>query len=202
MSKEAFKHTWYEDLFGLATGSILLGFGIYLLQAGHILTGGTVGLSLLLTRYIHISVSVMYVLVSIPFFFLAIKKKGLVFATRSIINIVVVSYLVSLFPHYISFDVKYTLPVAIIANTILGIGVLAIFRHNSSLGGFNIVALIIQENFKIQAGYVQAVMDLCVLVAGIHIYGLRDSLYSLVGVIILNEILALNHRKDRYIGHS
>lgn len=202
MSADVFKHTWYEDLFGIATGSILLGFGIYLLQSGHILTGGTVGLALLISRYVDLSVSSIYVLVSIPFFFLAIRKKGLVFATRSFINIVVVSYLVSLFPRYIHFEVHNTLAVSIMANTILGIGVLAIFRHNSSLGGFNIVALIVQETFKIQAGFIQAFMDLCVLLAGINIYGIRDIINSLVGVVILNGILALNHRKDRYIGHS
>lgn len=201
-SNDAFKHTWYEDFFGIATGSVLLAIGIYMLQSGHILTGGTVGLALLLTKNIHLSVSVLYDLISIPFFILGIWKKGLIFATRSFINIVVVSYLVSLFPHYITMDHINPLAIAIIANTILGMGLLAIFRHNSSLGGFNITALIAQDMFKIQAGYIQAALDCCVLIAGLASYDTKRILCSLVGVIVLNGILALYHRQDRYVGHS
>jgi uncharacterized membrane-anchored protein YitT (DUF2179 family) len=173
-----------------------------MLQAGHILTGGTVGLSLLLTKYIHLSMSVIYDLVTIPFFILAIWKKGFNFAARSFINVIVVSYFAGQMPHYLHFTVSNHFAAAILANTILGIGVLAIFRHHSSLGGFNVVALIAQENFKIKAGYMQAAMDFCVIAGGYHLYGLKMSLCSLAGVVVLNGILALNHRQDRYVGHS
>ena len=202
MRTDSFRHTWYEDVFGIATGSILLGVGIALLHSGQILTGGTVGLALLLTHYFNFSVSVLYVLISIPFFFLGIWKKGFVFAFRSFLNILLVSYLVAEIPQYLHFQVHNKLVVSILANTILGIGVLAIFRHNSSLGGFNVVALIFQENFKIQAGYVQAVLDFFVLLAGLNLFGLVTTLAGLVGVVILNGILALNHRSDRYVGRS
>ncbi len=202
MSNDAFKHAWYEDLFGIATGSILLAIGIDMLKEGHILTGGTVGLALLLTKTFHLSMSVIYDLISIPFFILGIWKKGFVFASRSFINILIVSYLVSVFPNFIHMDHINPLAVAIIANTILGMGLLAIFRHNSSLGGFNITALIAQDLFKIQAGYVQAALDCFVLIAGLAYYSVKMTLCSLVGVVVLNGILALYHRKDRYIGHS
>ncbi len=202
MRTDSFQHTWYEDVFGIATGSILLSVGISLLHSGEILTGGTVGLALLLTHQLNYSVSVIYVLISIPFFFLGIWKKGLIFAVRSFLNIVLVSYLVSLMPKFLTFHVSNKLVVSILANAILGMGVLAIFRHNSSLGGFNIIALIFQENFKIRAGYVQVVLDSLVLIAGLTVFGLPTTLSSLVGVVILNSILALNHRSDRYVGHS
>lgn len=202
MRTDNFKHTWYEDVFGIATGSILLGLGISLLKSGEILTGGTVGLALLFTQYFSESVSVLYVLISIPFFFLAIWQKGLNFAIRSFLNILLVSYLVSLVPNFLTFKVESKLVVSILANAILGMGVLAIFRHNSSLGGFNIIALIFQDKLKIQAGYVQVVLDSLVLIAGLSVFGLSTTLASLVGVIVLNGILALNHRSDRYVGHS
>ena len=202
MSEDAFKHTWYEDLFGIATGSILLAIGIHMLKEGHILTGGTVGLALLLTKTFHISMSVIYDLISIPFFILGIWKKGWRFATRSFINILVVSYLVSVMPRYIHMDHINPLVIAVVANTILGMGLLAIFRHNSSLGGFNITALIAQDLFKIQAGYIQAALDICVLAAGLIYYDVKATLCSLIGVVVLNGILALYHRQDRYVGHS
>jgi uncharacterized membrane-anchored protein YitT (DUF2179 family) len=196
------KHTWYEDIFGILTGSILLGVGISILHAGDILTGGTVGLALLLCQYFNISLSVMYILISIPFFAIGIWKKGLVFSLRSLVNILLVSYIVDLIPRYIEIKISNDLFASIAANTVLGIGLLAIFRHNSSLGGFGVVALIFQEKLKIQAGYVQATLDLIVLLVGLNVYSFSAIASSLVGVVILNGILVLNHREDRYVGSS
>lgn len=202
MTAESRQHTWYEDFFGLATGSILIAIGIGFMQAGGLLTGGAVGVAQLLAKSTGISLSVMYVLISIPFFALAIWKKGLSFATRSFVNIVFVSYLVDLFPRFVHMTVSNQLVAAVIANTLAGIGVLAVFRHNSSLGGFQVVALIVQEKLKIQAGYIQALIDVAVLACGFTAYGLTATLHSLVGVVIFNGILALNHRPDLYIGRS
>ncbi len=202
MTMESRQHTWYEDFFGLATGSILIAIGIGFMQAGGLLTGGAVGVAQLLAKASGISLSLMYVMISIPFFGLAIWKKGLSFATRSFVNIVFVSYLVDLFPRFVHMTVSNQLAAAVIANTLAGIGVLAVFRHNSSLGGFQVVALIVQEKLKIQAGYIQALIDVAVLAFGFSAYGLTATLHSLIGVIIFNGILALNHRPDLYIGRS
>lgn len=202
MSENTHRHTWYEDLFGLATGSILIAIGIDFMQASHLLTGGTVGISQLITTHFGGSLSIIYVLVSIPFFGLAIWKRGLNFATRSFINIIAVSYLVDFFPRFVTISISNQLAGALIANTLAGIGVLAVFRHNSSLGGFNVIALMAQDRLKVQAGYVQALMDLGVLLLGLSVYGLSPTAYSLFGVIVFNGILALNHRQDRYVGTS
>lgn len=202
MNANVRQHTWYEDLFGLATGSILIAIGISFMEAGGLLTGGAVGVAQLLAKSSGISLSLLYILISIPFFTLAIWKLGISFATRSFVNILLVSYLVDLFPRFIQMNVSNQLVAAVIANTLAGIGVLAVFRHNSSLGGFQVIALLAQEKLKIQAGVAQAIIDFIVLAIGLSTYGLTATLYSLVGVVIFNGILALNHRPDLYIGRS
>lgn len=202
MNLEIRRHTWYEDLFGLATGSILIALAIVMMEASGLITGGAVGISQLLAKNLNVSLSLLYVLISVPFFALAIWKKGSSFAIRSFVNVLLVSYLVDLFPQFINVTVSNQVAGAIIANTAGGIGVLAVFRHNSSLGGFQVVALMIQEKFKIQAGYAQALIDLTILLVGIGTYGISATLASLVGVIVFNAILALNHRPDLYIGRS
>lgn len=196
------QHTWYEDLFGLATGSILIAIGISFMEAGNLLTGGTVGVAQLLAKSTGVSLSLLYVLISAPFFVLAIWKLGISFATRSFVNIVLVSYLVDLVPRFVTMTVSNQLVAAIIANTLAGIGVLAVFRHNSSLGGFQVIALLFQEKLKIQAGVAQAVIDILILGVGLSTYGTTATTYSLIGVVIFNGILALNHKPDLYIGRS
>lgn len=196
------KHTWFEDLFGLATGVLLISSAIGFMEAGGLLTGGTVGLSQLCAKTLGANLSFIYIAISIPFFILAIWKLGLNFAAKSFINIFAVSYLVNLFPHVVTIEVSNQLAASIIANTLAGMGVLAIFRHNSSLAGFQVVALLGQEKLKIQAGYIQAAIDIAILTVGLSQYSMEATLNSLVGVIIFNGVLALNHRPDLYIGRS
>lgn len=202
MNDATFKHKWYEDLFGLAIGSILIAIGIEFMQVSGLLTGGTVGVSQLIARNTNLSLSLIYGLVSFPFFILAIWKKGLNFATRSFISVIVVSYLVDFFPRFMDISISNQFAGTVVANTLAGMGVLAVFRHNSSLGGFAVVGLIAQEKLKIQAGVVLAAIDLAVLATGYNIYGRTSMINSVIGVVIFNGILALNHRPDRYVGTS
>ncbi len=202
MAPIARRHTWYEDLFGIATGVVLISTAILFMQAGGLLTGGAVGLAQLVATAFNSALSPVYVLISIPFFFLAIWKMGIGFASKSFINILIVSFVVDRLPNLIHVSAPNQLAAAVIANTLGGIGVLAFFRHNSSLGGFQIIALYIQDKFKVQAGLAQAIIDVVILIIGISSFSLSATLNSFIGVVIFNGILAINHRPDLYIGRS
>jgi uncharacterized membrane-anchored protein YitT (DUF2179 family) len=202
VTTSARQHTWYEDLFGLAIGTILIAIGISFMEAGGLLTGGAVGIAQLLSKSTGLPLSILYVAISLPFFVLAIWKLGISFAIRSLVNIVLVSYLVDLFPRFVTMTISNQLAAAVISNILVGMGVLAVFRHNSSLGGFQVIALVIQEKLKIQAGITQAIIDFIILGIGLSTYGTTATLYSLLGVIIFNGILAINHRPDLYVGRS
>jgi uncharacterized membrane-anchored protein YitT (DUF2179 family) len=81
-------------------------------------------------------------------------------------------------------------------------GLLALFRHSSSVGGFGVVALIAQEQFKFKAGYAQLILDLMVMAIALFYYSPSQVFVSLLGVVVLNIGLAVNHRADRYLGYS
>lgn len=196
------RHSFFEDLFGIASGSVLLAVGIALLHSGGILTGGVAGLALMLAKSLELQVGNVFFALSLPFLILAFFKKSQRFAFRSAINLVFVSVLVNQLDGVVDFDIKNKIAVAVIANLMLGIGLIVIFRHYSSLGGFNVVALLLQEKFKIPAGYVQLVFDVLVLLTGIATYGVALVVISAFGAILLNISLAINHREDRYLGYS
>ena len=75
-----------------------------------------------------------------------------------------------------------------------------LFRHKSSLGGFNILALIMQERFGIRAGYVQMSLDIIIVAASLTVVSPTAVLLSATGAVILNLVLAINHRPGRYTG--
>lgn len=76
---------------------------------------------------------------------------------------------------------------------------LILFRHNSSLGGFNIAALILQERFGLRAGYVLMCLDAAVVLASMLVVTPLTAIVSAFGAGLLNLILALNHRPGRYL---
>lgn len=196
------KHSFWEDLFGITIGSVLLSVGINILENGGILTGGTAGLALLISHQISQNVAVVFPIVSAPFLILSWFKKGKIFTFRSTLTVLYVSFLVNLIPNALNIDVRNDLLASLISNIFFTMGLLALFRHNSSVGGFGVVALIAQERFNFKAGYAQLILDLTVMLAALFDYSPNQVFVSLVGVIVLNLGLAINHRADRYKGYS
>jgi uncharacterized membrane-anchored protein YitT (DUF2179 family) len=76
-----------------------------------------------------------------------------------------------------------------------------LFRHGSSLGGFSVVALECQDRFGWRAGYVQLGCDAVVLLLSALVITPLIVLLSVAGAVVLNTVLALNHRPGRYLGY-
>ena len=202
VNKKSQRHSIFDDLFGLLSGSILFSVGLSLLHASGVLTGGAAGLALLISNNTGAQVGTIYLLIGIPFFFLALWKKGWRFTLRSTLNVAFVSYLTNEMPKVFVLQIQNIFVATIIANVLLGVGMIVIFRHFSSLGGFNVIALLAQERLNIKAGYVQLGLDAVVLLIGLTSFSPQIVLISLVGDGILNICLAINHRSDRYVGYS
>ena len=78
---------------------------------------------------------------------------------------------------------------------------LILFRHGSSLGGFNTLALLAQERYGWRAGYVQLALDATIVVASLSIVSPTMVALSALGAVVVNLVLAFNHRPGRYLGH-
>lgn len=195
----AVPHTRTEDVLGLLTGTFVVSLGLHLLKSSQIVTGGTAGLSLLLSYGLPVPFGVLFLVVNLPFMALAVAKKGRRFA-GSLLSIALVSAFAPL--HAQLFGALHLPQVyaAVSGNLLIGIGLLIVFRHDSSLGGFNVVALIAQERLRWRAGYVQMGLDVLVIVAALLVVSPIAVLISALGAVVLNGVLALNHRPGRYLG--
>ncbi len=85
---------------------------------------------------------------------------------------------------------------------LIGLGMLILFRHRAGLGGFNIVAVYLQDRYGLRAGYFQLGVDVLILCAALLILPMAQVALSLVGAAVLNLVIAINHRPGRYIGVS
>jgi uncharacterized membrane-anchored protein YitT (DUF2179 family) len=194
-------HTAFENVVGVVTGAFLASLGLFVLAAGGVTTGGTAGLALLLSHGARWSFSLTFVAVSLPFVALAVRGKGWAFTVRSGVAVALVSSFSALQPHLLGGLTVGPLYAAVVGNLLAGIGILVVFRHRSSLGGFNVVALVCQERLGWRAGYVQMALDVTVVVAFAAVsHDVVLSLASAVGAVLLNLVIAMNHRPGRYTG--
>jgi uncharacterized membrane-anchored protein YitT (DUF2179 family) len=193
-------HTVLEDVAGVVTGSFLASLGLFVLASGGVTTGGTAGLSLLLAHAVGWSFAVTFLVVSLPFVALAIRGKGWAFTVRSAAALAMVSLFSGLQPRLLGVLTIDPLYAALVGNLLAGVGILVVFRHRSSLGGFNVVALLCQERLGWRAGYVQMGLDLVVVLAFAAVSDLGLALASAAGAVLLNLVIAMNHRPGRYTG--
>ncbi len=84
----------------------------------------------------------------------------------------------------------------------MGLGMLILFRHQTSLGGFNVLVLYLQEKFGLSAGKLQMGIDISILVASFFLVSPMVLALSVFGAVLLNLVLAMNHKPGRYSGRA
>ena len=193
-------HTPLEDAFGLFTGVFVASLGIYLIQAAGAVTGGTAGLSLLLSYATSVPFGLLFVLINVPAFAVAAWQKGASFTLKSLGCVVAVSLATRLQADMLDLDGLHAAYGVVAGNLLAGSGLLILFRHGASLGGFNVVALLMQEKVGLRAGYVQMALDVAVVLGSVLVVDPGLVLLSALGAVVLNLVLALNHRPGRYLG--
>lgn len=193
-------HSALEDALGLLTGVFLASLGVYLIEACGAVTGGTAGLSLLLSYASGIGFGWLFVLINVPAFAVAVWQKGKGFTAKSLACVVGVSLATRLHADMLGLDSLDKTYGVVAGNLLAGAGLLILFRHGASLGGFNVFALLMQEKIGLRAGYVQMGLDVAVVLASFFVVDPGIVALSALGAVVLNLVLALNHRPGRYMG--
>ncbi|RRH76442.1 YitT family protein [Falsigemmobacter faecalis] len=193
------RYTRFEDFQGLLVSAIGGAFGMMLLGAAGLITGGTAGLALMISYLSGFGFGWVFFVINLPFYWFAWTRRGMVFTLKTFLSVAAVSLLVEILPSGANFSYLHPGLAALLFGAIGGVGVLGLFRHGSSLGGVGIVALILQDRFGFRAGWTQMIWDLCLFAAAAFLLPLDLVIWSLIGSVILNIVIAMNHRRDWYL---
>lgn len=202
MSTEPERHSLYEDGLAILTGTFFVAIGLSMYVHATLLTGGSAGLSLLIHYVSGWSFSAVFFVVNLPFYILAVRRMGWAFTIRTFLAVLMISVFARLTPLVISYSHLQPVFAAIAGGALQGVGLLILFRHRTGLGGFNILALYLQETRGIRAGWLQLGLDLCILAAAFYWLDWQAALLSVLGALALNVTLGINHRPGRYLGVS
>ena len=196
---DAVKHSPLEDAQGLSVGLVLVGVGVALLAHLGFITGQTAGLALLISYASGWAFGWVFFLVNLPFYLFAWRRLGREFTLKSVICVTALSVLVELVPGWMPLGDVVPAFAVVAFGCLAGVGLLAVFRHKGSLGGLGVMALMAQDRFGIRAGYVQLAFDAALFAVALALFPASVVAYSLAGAVILNGVIAFNHRRDRYI---
>jgi uncharacterized membrane-anchored protein YitT (DUF2179 family) len=195
----ASKHTPFEDAQAFVYGTAMCAFALMILKSLGLITGQTAGLGLLLSYILGLPFGLVFFAVNLPFYWFGYKRMGAKFVLKTFACVGLISVFTETFPSLISFETLNPIFGAIMVGFMTASGLMAIIRHGGSLGGIGIMALYIQEASGFKAGYVQLGFDAVLFAIAAFILPLDLVAYSLLGAVVANLVLAINHRRDRYI---
>jgi uncharacterized membrane-anchored protein YitT (DUF2179 family) len=195
------RHSLAEDVYGIAIGAAFSAFGIVLLHAAGLTTGGVAGMALTISYLTHLPVGTLFFGLNLPFLVLAQRTMGWRFAIKSVITVALLSALTAVIPHLMRLDFIDPWFAAIFGGTVIGMGILALARHKSSVGGIGVLALWFHETRGINAGKIQGGADTLIVLSAFVALDFHHLLLSVVSAMALSAVLFAFHRKGRYTGH-
>jgi uncharacterized membrane-anchored protein YitT (DUF2179 family) len=196
---EPARHSLFEDAQGLFTGTVLAALGVMLLAKAGLITGGVAGMAFLLHYAFGWSFGLGFFLINLPFYYLAYKRLGRAFTIKTFLAIGLLALLSEYQPKLLEIGNINPIWAAVLGGLLIGMGMLALFRHRASLGGIGIMALYFQDRFGWRAGVVQLAVDLVILAVSFLVASPSIVFCSVIGALALNFFIAVNHRTDRYI---
>ena len=194
----AIRHTRLDNVQGLAFGIVMTAFGLSMLQAAGLITGQFAGLALLLSRVGGWDFGPVFLLLNLPVYLFALRHRGWRFTAGTLAAVAGVSLLAQLAPRWIAYAHLDPAAAALIGGLAQGIGLIALFRHGASCGGIGIVALHLQDRGGPRAGWVQLGFDLLLFACAALVLDRQAMALSLLGAVVLNTSIAMNHRRDWY----
>ncbi|MBC3765422.1 YitT family protein [Neptunicella marina] len=192
------QHKFYEDIFAILCSAVMVALGLSLFKAEGLLTGGTAGIALILSHIIPANFGLVFFLVNVPFYYLSVKQLGWQFTLKTFISVTLVSVLVEHMPQWVEVKISHPLFAALAGGLLIGVGLLVLFRHKSSLGGIGILAFYLQNKFGLRAGKFQMAVDMGILTVSLIISSPIITLLSVVGAVMMNMVIAVNHKPGRY----
>jgi uncharacterized membrane-anchored protein YitT (DUF2179 family) len=196
---EPAQHSLIEDAQGLAYGATMAAVAIVLLTHLGLITGQTAGLAVLISYATGWSFGAVFFVINIPFYYLGYRRIGLAFTLKTFVAVAALSTLTLWLPDHLAFGAVDPWLGAVIFGFLSGSALLALFRHGASLGGIGILGLILQDRFGWRAGWVQLGFDAVLFSAALTVLDPKAVAISFLGAVVANLVIAINHRRDRYI---
>ena len=175
----------------LTVGSIL---GAYALETvlipNTILDGGVTGISIIISLLTHLPLSILVLILNIPFVYIGYRNMGKGFLIRTIYSMVVFSLFLNYFELFDSLTDSILLS-TIYGGALLGFGVGLIIHAGGCVDGTESVALVISKKTSLSVGQVVLGFNIIIYSVAGFFFGIDRALYSLLTYFITYKVIDL-----------
>ena len=153
-----------------------------------ILDGGVTGVSMMISYLSGIRLSILVIIINIPFFFVGYKALGKGFLFRAVIAMAAFSGFLEvckLIPTVTSSE----LLAVVFGGVLLGIGVGTVLRHGGCLDGTEIAAMLLSKNVSASTGQIIFMINIFIYISAGILFGWDRAMLSLLTYFITFKLI-------------
>ena len=177
---------------------IMITFGVILaafaletfLIPNTILDGGVTGISIIISKLSSIPVSILVLILNIPFLYIGYKNLGKDFLVRALYSMILFSFSLSFFRYFEPLTEQMLLA-TVFGGILLGMGVGIVLHFGACVDGTESIALVISKNTSLSVGQVVLLFNLVIYGLAGLIFGLDRAMYSLLTYFITYKVIDL-----------
>ena len=173
----------------ITAGAIIAAFSIEdFLAPNNIFDGGIVGVSMIVSSFSGIKLSLLTWLFNVPFLVFAWKIKGKIFVIRAVYAMTVFAAAVGVFETTAAVTDDHLLAVTF-GGLILGVGVGLVLRYGACLDGTEIVASVLSKKIHQPIGRQVLCFNIVLYLIVGFLYGWDRGLYSILTYVLVSVVM-------------
>ena len=184
----------------IVLGIVAAGFGLNgFLLPNSFIDGGVTGISLLLTELTQLPLSVLIVLINLPFIFLSYFTLGKSFAIKTLLAIIGLGICVA-FVHF-PIITNDKLLVSIFGGIFLGAGIGLTIRGGGVIDGTEVLAIYVSKKIGVTIGDVIIIFNVAIFGSAAFLLSIETALYAMITYFVASKTLDfIVEGIDEYIG--
>jgi len=191
--------SWKSSMYmALGVISATIGLKAFLLS-NNFLDGGAMGVSLLINILTDIDLSVLIIIINLPFIIIDYRQISWQFAIRSTISIILLSVLV----HFVELPsiTSDKLLIAIFGGVFLGAGIGFSIRGGTVIDGTEVMAIYVSRRGGITVGNFIAIFNVALFIIAAFLINVETAMYSMLTYVAASKLVDfIINGIEEYIG--
>lgn len=183
----------YKNFFMFVMGVLISAISVSVLyEPYNIVTSGSTGIAIMLTKIINIDLSLMIFVVCSFLLVIGFVVFGIEYGSKNILITILSPVFVkaaSLLLNVIKFNEVSLFLLAVLAGVLSGIGTGLVRKSGYCQGGLGVVYDILNTRFKISIGNATMICNTIIMIISLFIFGLSSCIYGFVALYVSSLVL-------------
>ena len=184
-----FKTGKLNTFFDILLGTFLLAASVvWFFDAVGVVVGGVSGIAIIIKATMDIPMWVINIAFNVPLFIAAYKILDIGMFFRTVLGTVFLTIWLGILP-YVNLLTGNLFVDMLAGSVLMGAGLGLIFVSNSSSGGGDLLATLINRKLRhLSIPKIMAVIDIVIVLAGAQVFGVDKIMYSIIGIFVLTRV--------------